>query len=87
MSASFETKGYIHIREAATVRPGPIPQHYEFLKVPVPPRKYRINLRHPAYELDDNILLTLYAWDHTEGGIHHGLAHNACLLIFGLGFL
>jgi hypothetical protein len=24
--------------------------------------------------------LYMYAWDHAEGGIHHGLAHNACFI-------
>lgn len=75
MSAAFPT---IQIREPTAVIPGPIPEHYEFLKTPAPRRKYRINFRHPAYEPDDNPLFTLYAWDHAAGGIHHGLAHNAC---------
>lgn len=78
MCASFETKQNIRLREPATVIPCPLPQHYEFLRGPVPRRKYRINFRHPAYEPDDNILFTLYAWDHNDGGIHHGFAHNAC---------
>lgn len=75
MSAANHT---IQIREPATVFLVPAPEHYEFLKAPTPQHKYRINFRHPAYEPDDNPLFTLYAWDHAEGGIHHGLAHNAC---------
>ncbi|CZR64040.1 uncharacterized protein PAC_13937 [Phialocephala subalpina] len=69
---------HVYLREPATVIPGPVPKQYEFLKAPGPLRKYRINFRHPAYARDDNPLFTLYAWDHVEGGIHHGLAHNAC---------
>lgn len=30
-----------------------------------------------------NVLFTLYAWDHAEGGLHHGLAHIACAIIAG----
>jgi hypothetical protein len=37
-----------------------------------------VNFRHPAYGPDDNPLFTLYAWDHADGGIHHGFAHSAC---------
>jgi hypothetical protein len=78
MSTSLQTQQKIHIRDSATVIPCPIPEQFEFLKAPVSRRKYRINFRHPAYELDDNLLFTLYAWDCAEGGIHHGLAHSAC---------
>ncbi len=68
----------VRLREPATVIPGPLAEPYEFLKAPSPPRKYRIDFRHPAYASDDSPLFTLYAWDHGDGGIHHGLAHNAC---------
>lgn len=53
----------IKSRDTATLRPSPLPEHYEFLKAPSPRRKYRINFRHPAYAPDDNLLFTLYAWD------------------------
>jgi hypothetical protein len=78
MVASFETWGNIYIREAATVLPDPIPHPYKFLSAPNPLDRYRINFRHPAYEPGDDLLFSLYAFDHAEGGIHHGLAHNAC---------
>lgn len=78
MSATLQSLPSIHIREPATVNLGPVPECYEFLKVPAPQRKYRINFRHPAYGPDDNPLFTLYAWDHADGGIHHGFAHSAC---------
>jgi hypothetical protein len=45
-----------------------------FLAAPNPPRKYKIQFRYPAYPFDENILFTLYAWDHANGGLHHGLA-------------
>lgn len=81
MPASDQIRQSIHIREPAAVIPGPVPEQYEFLRALAPQRKYRINFRHPAYAPDDNLLFTLYAWDHAEGGIHHGLAHNACSII------
>jgi hypothetical protein len=72
----------LHLRPSATVVPSLLPPQFEFLQKPlVPQRKYRINFRHPAYTSDDNILFTLHAWDHEDGGIHHGLAHNACAII------
>jgi hypothetical protein len=33
MSGAFQT---IYIRESATVIPGPVPEHYDFLKAPAP---------------------------------------------------
>jgi hypothetical protein len=74
------TNPSIVIREPATLNPSPLPKHYEFLKAPSP-HKYRIRFRHPAYAVNDNILFTLYAWDHPGGGIHYGLAHCACVII------
>jgi hypothetical protein len=81
MSSLVPIHKNIQIREPATIIPGSIPEQYDFLKAPIPWRKYRINFRHPAYAPDDNLLFTLHAWDHAEGGIHHGLAHNACSII------
>ncbi len=69
---------HIYLREPATAIPGPVPEKYEFLKAPSPPTKYRIRFWHPAYAHDDSPLFILWAWDDAEGGIHHGLAHNAC---------
>ena len=83
MSAPVQTLGHVYVREPASLFPSPIPRQYEFLQAPVHHRKYRINFRHPAYAPDDNILFTLYAWDHDEGGIHHGLAHGACSIFAG----
>jgi hypothetical protein len=70
----------LYIREPATIVLGLVPEQCQFLKAPSPRHKYRINFRHPAYAPDDNLLFTLYAWDHAEGGLHHGLAHNACVI-------
>jgi len=70
----------IVIRDPATLNPSPLAQHYEFLKAPSP-HKYRIRFRHPAYSANENIIFTLHAWDHPEGGIHYGLAHCACAII------
>jgi hypothetical protein len=78
MPATLQSLPSIHIREPATVNLGPAPECYEFLKAPAPRRKYRVNFRHPAYGPDDSPLFTLYAWDHADGGIHHGFAHSAC---------
>jgi hypothetical protein len=54
---------------------------YSFLATP--PITLRINFRHPAYEPGDDLLFTLYAWDHAEGGLHYGLAHTACAIVAG----
>lgn len=76
----FHTKGPILLRPPSTIIPSPLPQPYNFLSKPTAHRKYRINFRHPAYDYDDNLLFSLWGWDHENGGIHHGLAHNACAI-------
>jgi hypothetical protein len=46
---------------------------------------HRILIRHPAYapHRDTNILLTLLAPDHPDGGLHHETARVACGIIAG----
>ena len=73
--------GKINLREAASIFPTAPPANYSFLSSPTALR--RVNFRHPGYDLDHNLLFSLYAWDHEEGGIHHGLAHTACALFAG----
>jgi len=73
--------GVIRVRDPSDIFPSPLPSNYAFLRSP--PRRHCIRFRHPAYESDDDLLFTLYAWDHEEGGIHHGLAHTACAIIAG----
>ncbi|KAH8653250.1 hypothetical protein BGZ60DRAFT_419826 [Tricladium varicosporioides] len=41
----------------------------------------RVNLRHPAYDRRHDLLLSLFAWDATTGGICYSLAHDACAII------
>lgn len=41
----------------------------------------RVNFYHPAYDRKDGLLFVLYAFDATGGGIHYGLAHDACAII------
>jgi len=55
--------------------------HYSFLASSS--GRHRISYRHPACKRGDDVLFTLYARDHEEGGIHHGLAHTACAIIAG----
>ena len=44
-----------------------------------------IKFRHPAYSSDtgNNVLLTLLACDHPEGGLHHETARIACGIVAG----
>ncbi len=42
--------------------------------------QHKVNLRHPGYE-GNNILITLPALDHPEGGIHHETARVACAIV------
>src|SRR6266487_564593 len=59
--------------------------------LPFPPQSFSdnpdhtINFRHPAYpdDFNQNILLTLYAFDHPDGGLHYGTAFLACALVAG----
>lgn len=71
----------IILRKPATHRPEPIPPEYLFLEHPGPQERYKVHFRHPGYPDRHNILLGLWAWDHEDGGIHYGLAHNACAII------
>lgn len=42
---------------------------------------HRVFFHHPAYEAEDDLLFSLHAWDHPDGGIYHAVAHNACAII------
>ena len=44
-----------------------------------------INFRHPSYpdQANQNVLLTLQAFDHPNGGLHYGTAFLACAIIAG----
>jgi hypothetical protein len=43
----------------------------------------RIDFCHPGYEFPHDTLLTLHAFDHPGGGIHHNTALVACAIIAG----
>lgn len=43
--------------------------------------RYKVNLRHPGYSDNRNILMVLPALDHPGGGIHHETARIACAII------
>lgn len=75
MSVTSQPLPNVQVREPAIVNLSPAPKCYEFLKAPTPPEKYRIKFWHPSYNTP---LFTLEAYDHADGGIHHGLAHSAC---------
>ena len=83
--AALSTKASDHhspikIRNAAVLNGSTASGDYDFLKANVS-ASHRINIRHPAYAPDDDILLTLAALDHPEGGIHHGFALSLCAMI------
>jgi hypothetical protein len=42
-----------------------------------------INIRHPGYDDECNVLLLLYAFDHPLGGIHYQTALTACGILAG----
>ena len=44
-------------------------------------RKHRVLIRHPACLPYEDLLFSLYAWDHPNGGIYHAVVHNACAII------
>lgn len=44
---------------------------------------HRIQIHHPHYPATHNLLLELFAPDHPEGGIDHGLARTICGIIAG----
>jgi hypothetical protein len=71
----------ILLREPADIFPKPLPAAYSFLSRP--PIPHRINIKHPAYAVEDENLFSLYAWDHADGGLHYGLVHAACTVVAG----
>jgi hypothetical protein len=79
MATSPTLLGSVEVRESADIYPNPLPRQYSFLVKP--PINQRINIRHPAYEPGSDLLFTLYAWDHSKGGLHYGLVHNACAVV------
>lgn len=68
----------LSIRPRALPLSTAIPSDYEYLKTPGPPSKYRVTIRHPGYQPDEDVLCSMHAWDHGVGGLHHGFAHTAC---------
>ena len=47
------------------------------------PSHHKICFRHPGYpdNANHNVLLTLYAFDHPDGGLHYGTAFLACAIV------
>lgn len=43
----------------------------------------KVTFHHPGYPPQHDLLFSLYAWDSAsdQGGLHYGLAHNACAII------
>lgn len=68
----------VHVRPPSDPFDQHIPENYKFLR-------YRCNhlliFHHPGYWPGNDVLFSLYAWDQAEGGLHYGLAHNACAII------
>jgi len=71
----------LQLRERSTIFPPTLPTHYSFLAKP--PIQHRINIKHPGYDKRDEDLLTLYAWDHADGGLHYGFVLDVCNIIAG----
>lgn len=67
------------IRERVRLRP-PVTLYPTSLNYILWPN-HRVFFHHPAYEARNDLLFSLYAWDHPDGGIYHAVAHNACAII------
>lgn len=53
------------------------PTEYLFLEGGQP-LNHKISVRHPH---NNDVLFTLFAWDHKDGALHYGLLHTACAII------
>ncbi|THX71513.1 hypothetical protein D6D04_09472 [Aureobasidium pullulans] len=42
------------------------------------PLKHKISVRHTH---NNDVLFTLFAWDHEDGALHYGLLHTACAIV------
>lgn len=60
--------------------PYPTPHHVDNAEN-VPKNHHVVRFRHSAYPDSDNIMFTLLALDHPQGGIHHETARIACGII------
>jgi hypothetical protein len=56
--------------------PPPLPTEYLFLEGGQP-LNHKISVRHPH---KNDVLFTLFAWDHKDGALHYGLLHTACAI-------
>ena len=79
MSISYH-RGPIKIRNAAVLNGSTASRDYDFLKANVS-ASHRLNIRHPAYAPGYDVLFTLAALDHPEGGIHHGFVLSLFAII------
>ncbi|KAH9203149.1 hypothetical protein DL95DRAFT_321966, partial [Leptodontidium sp. 2 PMI_412] len=70
----------IKLRDPAIINESTASPDYEFLKIDVS-RTHRINFSYLAYPPGDEILFTLSAFDHPEGGIHHELVLSVCAIV------
>jgi hypothetical protein len=64
-------------RSVACSFPPPLPTGYLFLEGGQP-LNHKISVRHPH---KNDVLFTLFAWDHKDGALHYGLLHTACAII------
>ena len=70
-----DSRQKIKLRESSTIFPPQLDSDHSFLQEqPL----HRIIIRHPH---NNDVLLTLFAWDHASGALHHGLVHDICAII------
>ncbi|KAK5015469.1 hypothetical protein LTR60_002859 [Cryomyces antarcticus] len=77
LAAHGGEKTAVVIREAVPAQPALPPSSFSG------ERDNTITFKHPGYpdQFGQNILLTLFAFDHPTGGLHFGTAHLACAII------
>ncbi|KAJ9633805.1 hypothetical protein H2199_009218 [Coniosporium tulheliwenetii] len=77
IAAHGEEKTLVIIREPVPAQPALPPFSFSGA------RDNTITFKHPGYpdQFGQNILLTLFAFDHPSGGLHYGTAHLACAIV------
>ncbi|THW58727.1 hypothetical protein D6D19_10368 [Aureobasidium pullulans] len=71
------SRGQIVLRDMSGIFPPPLPTEYRFLEGGQP-LNHKISVRHPY---NNDVLFTLFAWDHKDGALHYGLLHTACTIV------
>jgi hypothetical protein len=72
--------GHIQLRDAREIREATaVDERFDYLASSIGDR--RVNVRHPGYGANHDLLFSLHTPDDIAGGVHYGLVLDACGII------